>query len=64
MKPRGVKYKMVVEFDEFKGNKMIVLKRSEEDPYPFKFGKNKAKMLVENFEAVKKFAEEEDEEQE
>ncbi|MFW5865850.1 MAG: hypothetical protein ACOCU6_02020 [Nanoarchaeota archaeon] len=55
---------MVVEFDEFKGNKMIVLKRNDEDPYPFKFGKNKAKMLVENFEAVKKFAEEEDEEQE
>jgi len=51
---------VVVEFSEFKGNKMIVLKRSEEDPFPFRFGKNKAKLLVENFEAVKKFAEEEE----
>ena len=51
---------MVVEFDEFKGNKMIVLKRNEEDRYPFKFGKNKAKLLIENYDAVKKFAEEED----
>lgn len=50
---------VVVEYDEFKGNKMIVLKRSEDDPFPFRFGKNKAKLLVENFEAVKKFAEEE-----
>jgi len=47
------------EFSEFKGNKMIVLKRSEEDTYPFQFGKNKAKLVVENFEAIKKFAEEE-----
>lgn len=51
---------MVVEFDEFKGNKMIVLKRNDDDAYPFKFGKMKAKLLVENFEAVKQFAEEED----
>jgi hypothetical protein len=54
-------YTMVVEFDEYKGNKMIVLKRDENDNYPFKFGKMKAKLLVEHFEDVKKFAEEEDE---
>lgn len=53
---------MVVEYDEFKGNKMIILKRDEEDRFPFRFGKNKAKLLVENFEAVKKFAEEDAEE--
>ena len=52
---------MVVEFDEYKGNKMIVLKRSEDDTYPFKFGKNKAKLLVEHFEEVKAFAEEDEE---
>ena len=50
---------MVVEFDEFKGNKMIVLKRTEDDRFPFKFGRNKAKLLIENYDAVKKFAEEE-----
>jgi len=48
-----------VEFSEYKGNKLIVLKRSDEDKYPFSFGKNKAKMIVENFEAIKQFAEEE-----
>jgi hypothetical protein len=48
-----------VEYDEFKGNKLIVLKRDENDQYPFKFGKSKAKLIVENFEAIKQFAEEE-----
>lgn len=52
----------MIEFDEFKGNKMIVIKRSEDDPYPFKFGKNKAKMILENLDAIKAFAEEEDSE--
>ena len=51
---------MAVEYDEYKGNKMIVLKRDDNDNYPFKFGKNKAKLIVENFDAVKAFAEEED----
>ena len=48
-----------VEFGEFKGNKMIILKRSDADNFPFQFGKGKAKLIVENFEAIKKFAEEE-----
>jgi hypothetical protein len=50
---------MVVEFGEFKGNKMLILKRDAEDSFPFQFGKGKAKLIVENFEAIKKFAEEE-----
>ncbi len=50
---------MTVEYGEFKGNKMIIMKRNEEDKFPFQFGKNKAKMIVENFDAIKKFAEEE-----
>ncbi len=37
----------IVEFGEFKGNKMIILKRNEEDRYPFQFGVNKAKLAVE-----------------
>ena len=52
-------------FEEFKGNKMIVLKRDESEKWPFKFGKGKAKLIIENIEAIKKFAdggaEEEDE---
>ncbi|VVB75409.1 Uncharacterised protein [uncultured archaeon] len=49
---------MVVEYGEFKGNKMIILKRNEQDTFPFQFGKGKAKLIVENFDAIKKFVEE------
>lgn len=52
---------MATEFSEFKGNKMIKL-INDADPegkWPFQFGKNKAKLIVENFEDIKKFAEEE-----
>ena len=52
---------MAIIKDSDKINKMIVLKRDPEDRFPFRFGRNKAKLLVENFEAVKKFAEEEGE---
>jgi len=50
---------MAVEYSEFKGNKIITLKRSEEDKYPFSFGKGKAKLIMENLEEIKAFAEEE-----
>ena len=46
-------------YDEFKGNKLIVLMKDEEDKYPFKFGKAKAKLIMDNLDAVKAFAEEE-----
>ena len=48
---------MSVEYKEFKGNKIIVLKRDDQDTFPFSFGKGKAKLIVENFEAIKEFAE-------
>jgi len=50
---------MVVEYGEFKGNKLIVLKRNEQDNFPVNLGKSKCKLIVQNFEAIKKFAEEE-----
>lgn len=50
----------IVDYGEYKGNKLIILKKSEEDKFPFSFGKGKAKLIVENFEAIKKFAEDED----
>ena len=37
----------------------MTLKRSEDDRYPFTFGKSKARLIVEHFEDIKKFAEEE-----
>jgi len=51
---------MTVEFDEFKGHKLIVLKRTEMDRYPLKFGLSKARLIVENIEAIKQFVAEGD----
>ena len=49
----------IIEYKEFKGNKILVIKKDENDKYPFSFGKNKAKLITENIEEIKKFAEEE-----
>jgi len=50
--------KCMIEFDEYKGNKMIVLKREENDEYAFKFGVRKAQLILENYEDIKKWVEE------
>jgi hypothetical protein len=43
----------IVEESEFKGNPMIVLRRSPDDRYPFQFGLNKARLLLEAYEEIK-----------
>jgi hypothetical protein len=48
---------MVVEYGEFKGNKTISLKRNPDDKFSFTFGMSKAQLIVENFDAIKKFVE-------
>ncbi|HTY13405.1 MAG TPA: hypothetical protein VMD02_04375 [Candidatus Omnitrophota bacterium] len=50
----------IVERSEFKGKPMLVLKRDEEDKYPFSFGMSKAKLILENIEEIKKFVQEND----
>jgi len=50
----------IVEFEEFKGNAMIVLKNDDADRYPFKFGLGKAKKIVENIDAIKKWVKEQE----
>lgn len=52
---------MPVDYSEYKGHKLIVLKRTPDDKYPFQFGKSKAKLIVDNIEEIKKFAEEDEE---
>lgn len=47
----------IVTESEFKGNKMIVIKNNEDDQYPFQFGVKKAKMVLENIDAIKEFVE-------
>jgi hypothetical protein len=43
----------VVEEAEYKGNPMIVLRRSPEDRYPFQFGLSKAKLVVDAIEEIR-----------
>jgi len=46
---------MPVEMTEFKGNKMIILRRSDEDRYPFQFGLSKAKLVLDHIDEIEKF---------
>ncbi len=46
-----------VEYSEFKGNKIIKLKKDDNDQFPFSFGRSKAKLIIDNFDAIKEFAE-------
>jgi hypothetical protein len=48
----------MVERSEYKGKPLIVIKRSEDDQYPFSFGLSKAKLILEHIEEIKKFVEE------
>ncbi len=48
----------MIEKGEYKGKPLIIIKRSEDDKYPFSFGFSKAKLILENIEEIKKFVEE------
>lgn len=48
----------IVERGEYKGKPLLIIKRSEEDKYPFSFGVSKARMILDNLEQIKKFVEE------
>ena len=45
----------MIERTEYKGKPVLVLRRSEDDKYPFSFGLTKAKLILENLEEIKKF---------
>ena len=45
----------MVERSEYKGKPVIIMKRDENDKYPFVFGLSKAKLILENLEEIKKF---------
>ena len=45
----------MVERTEFKGKPVMVIKRDENDKYPFSFGMMKAKMILENIDEIKRF---------
>lgn len=50
----------MIERGEFKGRPLIIMKRAEDDKYPFSFGLSKARLILENIEEIKKFVEEND----
>jgi len=50
----------MVERGEFKGKPLLVIKRDENDQYPFSFGLGKARLILENIDEIKKFVEEAD----
>ena len=51
---------MIAERSEFKGKPVLVLKRSEDEKFPFSFGLAKAKMILDHLEEIKKFVTEND----
>ncbi|MFH0764113.1 MAG: hypothetical protein V1927_03840 [Candidatus Omnitrophota bacterium] len=48
----------MVERSEFKGKPVLIVRRSEDDKYPFTFGMSKARLILENLEEIKRFVEE------
>ena len=46
---------MAVEIGEYNGNPVMILKRDENDKYPFRFGIGKAQLILDNIDAIKKF---------
>jgi hypothetical protein len=47
----------MVERSEFKGKPVLIIRRTEDDKYPFTFGMSKARLILENLEEVKRFVE-------
>ena len=45
----------MVERSEYKGKPVLIMKRDENDKYPFVFGLSKARLILENLEEIKKF---------
>ena len=46
---------MAVEISDYNGNPVIILKRDENDNYPFRFGVRKAQIIIKHIEDIKKF---------
>jgi hypothetical protein len=55
---------MIVERTEYKGQPVLILKRNENDKYPFSFGLSKARLIIEGIEDIKKFVAENDNKEE
>lgn len=54
----------MIERSEYKGKPVLIIKRNEDDKYPFAFGLSKARLILENIEEIKRFVEENSKEDE
>jgi len=54
---------MPSEVSEYKNNPIIKLFNSADDKYPFIFGLTKARLIVDNYDAIKEFVKENSEEE-
>lgn len=52
-----------VEITEYRGKKVLVLRRDENDRFPFSFGLSKARLILDSIEEIKKFVEEAEKEE-
>jgi len=55
---------MIIQESEYKGKAILVIKRNEDEKYPFSFGLAKAKIILESIEDIKAFVEKHDTEPE
>jgi hypothetical protein len=46
-----------VEYGEYKGKKMIILKRNSQDSFPFQFGAGKGALILAHLEEIREFVE-------
>lgn len=47
----------MVERSEYKGKPVLIIRRTQEDRFPFSFGISKARLIMEHIEEIKKFVE-------
>jgi len=47
--------KSLAELSEYKGNALIVLKTSADAKWPFQFGVGKARLILDNLDAIRAF---------
>ena len=48
---------MPIKISEFKGHPIVSLLKDEDDARPFTFGLTKARLIIENIDAIKEFVE-------
>lgn len=47
---------MSATYDTYKGHKMIILRRDDNDKFPFQFGQAKAKLILAHIDEIRQFA--------